>query len=65
MSYNHIKLLAALFSSSFCANAQDAIPATGGDATGSGGSASYTVGQIGYTTNTGTNGSVAEGVQQA
>ncbi len=44
--------------------AQQTIPATGGNASGSGGSASYTVGQITYTTNTGTNGSVAQGVQQ-
>ena len=45
--------------------AQEAIPATGGEASGSGGSASYTVGQVVYTTNVGTNGnSVAEGVQQ-
>ncbi len=45
--------------------AQTAIPATGGEASGSGGSASYTVGQIVYTTNVGTNGnSIAEGVQQ-
>jgi hypothetical protein len=45
--------------------AQEAIPVSGGDASGSGGSASYTVGQIVYTTNTGTTGSVAQGVQQA
>lgn len=44
--------------------AQEAIPATGGNASGSGASASYSVGQIVYTTNTGTNGSVAQGVQQ-
>jgi hypothetical protein len=44
--------------------AQEGIPASGGDASGSGGSASYSVGQIVYTTNTGTNGSVAQGVQQ-
>lgn len=44
--------------------AQQTIPATGGNASGSGGSASYTIGQITYTTNTGTNGSVAQGVQQ-
>ncbi len=44
--------------------AQETIPATGGDASGSGGSASYTIGQIGFQTHTGTNGSVAEGVQQ-
>jgi len=45
-------------------HAQEAIPATGGNASGSGGSASYSVGQVVYQTNTGTNGSVAEGVQQ-
>lgn len=45
--------------------AQEAVPASGGDASGSGGSASFTVGQIVYTTNTGTTGSVAQGVQQA
>lgn len=44
--------------------AQVAIPATGGDASGSGGSSSYTVGQVFYHTYTGTNESVAEGVQQ-
>jgi hypothetical protein len=46
------------------AMAQEAIPATGGNASGSGGSATYTFGQVVYTTNTGTNGSVAQGVQQ-
>ncbi|MEN8157615.1 MAG: T9SS type A sorting domain-containing protein [Bacteroidota bacterium] len=45
-------------------HAQETVPATGGDASGSGGSSSYTVGQVVYTTSTGTNGSVAEGVQQ-
>jgi hypothetical protein len=44
--------------------AQEAIPATGGNISGSGGSASYSVGQVVYTTNTGTNGSVVQGVQQ-
>ncbi|MDD2550307.1 MAG: T9SS type A sorting domain-containing protein [Bacteroidales bacterium] len=44
--------------------AQESINATGGNASGSGGSASYSVGQLVYTTNTGTNGSVAQGVQQ-
>ena len=44
--------------------AQEAIPARGGNASGSGGSVSYSVGQIVYTTNTGTPGSVAQGVQQ-
>ena len=44
--------------------AQETVPATGGDASGNGGSSSYTVGQVVYTTNTGANGSVAQGVQQ-
>ena len=46
-------------------NAQDATTATGGEASGTGGTASYSIGQLFYTTNTGTNGSVAQGVQQA
>jgi len=45
--------------------AQQASIASGGDASGSGGSVAYSVGQIVYTTHTGSNGSVAQGVQQA
>ena len=45
-------------------HAQETVPATGGEATGTGGTASYTIGQVVYTTATGTNGSVAQGVQQ-
>jgi len=45
-------------------HAQEAIPATGGNASGTGGSGSYTVGQVVYTTNSGVTGSVAQGVQQ-
>tara|TARA_B100000780_G_scaffold223758_1_gene162911 strand:+ start:284 stop:766 length:483 start_codon:yes stop_codon:yes gene_type:complete len=44
--------------------AQQNLVAAGGEATGSGGSTSYTLGQVAYTTSTGTNGSVAQGVQQ-
>jgi hypothetical protein len=44
--------------------AQESINATGGDASGSGGSASFSVGQVIYQTHTGTSGSVAEGVQK-
>jgi len=44
--------------------AQEAVTANGGEASGSGGSASYSVGQVAYATNSGTNGSVAHGVQQ-
>jgi hypothetical protein len=45
--------------------AQESPTASGGDATGTEGSLSYTVGQVVYTTNTGSNGSVAQGIQQA
>lgn len=44
--------------------AQESVNATGGNASGSGGSVSYSVGQVVYTTNAGTSGSVAQGVQQ-
>ena len=57
------------FSLSFSAIGQTAshqvLSASGGDATGSGGSIAYSVGQIVYTTNTGLTGSVAQGVEQA
>ena len=46
------------------AQAQESTNASGGDDTGSGGTVAYSVGQIVYTTNTGTTGSVAQGVQQ-
>ena len=44
---------------------QQAVVCTGGNATGSGGSSSYSVGQIAYSYQAGSNGSVAQGVQQA
>jgi hypothetical protein len=44
--------------------AQQATTASGGDASGSGGSVAYSIGQIVYTTNTSSSGSVAQGVQQ-
>jgi len=45
-------------------NAQQSTGASGGDASGSGGSAAYSIGQTVYTTYAGTNASVAQGVQQ-
>lgn len=47
------------------AQAQDSVNASGGDATGSGGTAAYSIGQLVYTTNTGATGEVAQGVQHA
>ncbi len=46
-------------------NAQETIVSAGGTITGSGGSVSQTIGQIVYTTNQNSDGSVAQGVQQA
>ena len=66
MKHKRLKLSALLFLGLGLTGlqAQESVNATGGDALGSGGSASYSVGQVVYTTNTGTNGSVAQGVQQ-
>lgn len=44
--------------------AQETVTSSGGEATGSGVTVSYTLVQLFYTTHSGTNGSVAEGVQQ-
>jgi hypothetical protein len=52
-------LLCASFS-----QAQESANASGGNATGNGGTVAYSVGQVVYTTNTGITGSVAQGVQQ-
>lgn len=46
------------------AQAQTALPAAGGDASGSGGTVSYTVGQVAYTTISSDDHAVAQGVQQ-
>jgi hypothetical protein len=45
-------------------SAQEGLNGSGGNATGTGGSVSYSIGQLLYHTHSGTNGSVAEGVQQ-
>ena len=44
--------------------AQNSVNASGGNLSGANGSVSYSVGQMVYTTNSGTNGSNAQGVQQ-
>ncbi|MBI1837819.1 MAG: T9SS type A sorting domain-containing protein [Flavobacteriia bacterium] len=44
--------------------AQESITVTSAEATGLGGSASYSVGQLMYTTTVGSNASISEGVQQ-
>lgn len=45
-------------------NAQEVIPAGGGNSEGSGGKLTFTVGQVLNNTNTGSGGTVSEGVQQ-
>jgi hypothetical protein len=47
------------------AQAQESVNASGGDATGSGGTVAYSVGQLVYTTSNGSNGTMAQGVQHA
>jgi hypothetical protein len=44
--------------------AQETIATSGGNFTGSGGSVSYTIGQVAFSVFSGTNGSVVQGVQQ-
>ena len=47
------------------AQAQESANTTGGDATGLGGTAAYSIGQVVYTTQNSSTGSVAQGVQHA
>jgi hypothetical protein len=56
-------LIASVFLVTQFAQAQEAIPVSGGLAAGSGGSVSYTVGQVFYTTNQAATGVVSQGVQ--
>lgn len=44
--------------------AQNTITTTGGNSTGFGGSVTYTIGQIAYTTQTSSAGTITQGVQQ-
>lgn len=45
--------------------AQNAVPSSGGIANGSGGSAAYSIGQVNYTSLSGSSGSAIQGVEQA
>ncbi|MCJ7449782.1 MAG: T9SS type A sorting domain-containing protein [Bacteroidales bacterium] len=53
-----------LFGFGTTVQSQNSIPASGGNVSGSGGTVTYTIGQVVYTKYTGTNGSIAQGVQQ-
>ena len=59
LAFTFFSLLATLELS-----AQENTVASGGKATGSGGTVNYSVGQVVYSTNIGTNGSVSQGLQQ-
>ena len=58
-------LLLLLFFGFKSIQAQKTVPASGGEASGNKGSASYSIGQMIYTSNVGTNFSRTEGVQQS
>jgi hypothetical protein len=60
-----IALLAAGLLWAGLAQAQESANTSGGDATGSGGTVAYSVGQVVYTSNTGSTGTVSQGVQNA
>jgi len=66
MKYKQIHLSAVLLLFLFLSGlqGQESVNALGGNAWGSGGSSSYSIGQVGYATNIGTNGSILQGVQQ-
>jgi len=65
MKHKKIKLSVLLLGIGITAQAQQATTASGGDASGSGGTVAYSVGQVVYTTNTDASGTVSQGVQQA
>lgn len=64
---NQKKIIVAvtlLIASSGGLHAQQAVAAAGSEASGTGGTCSYTIGQIAYTSNSGPGGEVNQGVQQ-
>jgi hypothetical protein len=65
MARNHLSLILICHLWWSLAQAQESINAIGGDATGSGGSVAYSLGQVVYTTQIGAGGRVAQGVQHA
>ena len=59
-----ILVLLLLAGSFLTTMAQHATLSAGGEASGSGGTSSYSIGQMVYTTNSGVTGSISQGVQQ-
>ena len=64
MKHIKIKLSVLLLGIGMTVQAQQATTASGGDASGSGGTAAFSVGQVVYTANTNASGTVSQGVQQ-
>lgn len=63
MLMKHLLFLVSLFISSLGYSQRDVV-SSGGDASGSGGTASFSVGQVAYRSASGTSGNVNDGVQQ-
>jgi len=61
----YVAMLMAVMLWAGFAQAQESVNASGGDATGTGGTVAYSIGQVVYTTSTGSDGSAAQGVQHA
>lgn len=64
MKLTRLCLIVILITFTFSLKAQENINASGANITSDEGSISYSIGQTVYNTNTGTNGSISEGVQQ-
>ena len=60
-----ILILSCALIVSFTVQSQDAVAISGGEAIGSGGTSSYTLGQVFYTVTTANYGSISQGVQQS
>tara|TARA_R110002051_G_scaffold281954_1_gene343683 strand:- start:315 stop:791 length:477 start_codon:yes stop_codon:yes gene_type:complete len=65
MKHKKLKLSLLFLALGLTIQAQQATMVSGGNANGSGGSAAYSIGQIVYTSYSGSNGSLTQGVQQA
>jgi len=64
-SMKNITLIMVLFCATQLVNAQETISVSGGEATGAGGTVSYTIGQLIYTNPTTAAGSLNQGIQQS
>jgi hypothetical protein len=60
-----ILILSCALIVSFTVQSQDAVAISGGEAIGSGGTSSYTLGQVFYTVTTGSNGTISQGIQKS